>query len=76
MRRSFVATFCVLLAGCHAGGTSDSFFPMEAGHRWTYRVTTQAEDGTTERETLVMRTLGASSDDAIEGGSAWRRRRS
>ncbi|MDM0108348.1 hypothetical protein QTH97_25595 [Variovorax sp. J22R24] len=74
MHRSCIALCLALFAGCHAGGTSTSPFPLEAGHAWTYRVTTRSEDGTTERETLVLRTLGASSDDAIDGGPAWRRR--
>lgn len=63
-----------LVAGCHSGGPSTSYFPLESGHRWTYRVTTQGEDGITERETLTLRTLGSSSDEGLEGGPAWRRR--
>ncbi|VTU26843.1 hypothetical protein SRS16CHR_03941 [Variovorax sp. SRS16] len=75
LRRAALCVACLAsIAGCEQAGTSASLFPLDAGHRWTYRVITQAEDGTTERETLVMRTLGAESDPAIEGGSAWRRR--
>ncbi|MEP6720328.1 MAG: hypothetical protein ABJA77_02705 [Variovorax sp.] len=74
MRRAWIGLCLAAVGGCNPGGPSAQWFPLEAGHRWTYRVVTQTEDGLVERETLVMHTLGAASDDAIDGGPAWRRR--
>lgn len=64
----------VMLFGCSAGAPSDTLFPLEAGHRWTYRVTTQIGDDASERETLTLRTLGAESLPDLDTGTAFRRR--
>jgi hypothetical protein len=72
MMRGLCLLSCVAgLSACSPAPSSD-LFPLEAGHRWTYRVTTQAEDGVTERETQTMQTLGRES--LPSGGEAWRRR--
>ncbi len=59
------------LAACQGRTAGDSYFPLEAGHRWQYEMRTERENGTVERETMVLSTLG---EEAIEGGPAWRRR--
>jgi len=71
--------FCMVAAlmvvgGCPRTAPSDAWFPLEAGHRWTYRVTTQGEDGASERETLTLRSLGAQTVTALGDAAAWRRR--
>lgn len=66
-----------VLGGCSRDAAPDAFFPLEAGHRWTYRVATQWSDGKTEDDTLTLTTLGkeplpagaAAGDDR----PAWRR---
>lgn len=65
----------VLLAGCHATPpAADAWFPLQGGHRWTYRVTTRQGDDAPERDTLSLRTLGAESVPALGDATAWRRR--
>jgi len=64
----------VCLTACQRHAPSDEWFPLDAGHRWTYRVTTRgdaSDPGT--RESLTLRTLGAESHPAL-GAAAWRRR--
>jgi hypothetical protein len=68
------ALVVLVLGGCQRGGASDSLFPLEAGHRWTYRVTTQPDGGEAERESLTLRSLGAETHAAFENRSAFRRR--
>lgn len=60
------------LSACSASAGGD-FFPLEAGHRWRYQVTTQIETQSPEQETLELQSLGK---DDIPGqeGSAWHRR--
>ena len=60
-----------VLAACSGQPASTSYFPLDAGHRWVYEQVSAWENNTTEREPLVLTTLGS---EAIEGGSAWRRR--
>ena len=62
------------LAGCQPVVPADALFPLEAGHRWTYRVTTRTGDDASERETLTLRTLGNEALPAFGGETAWRRR--
>ncbi|CAN5904041.1 hypothetical protein BH11PSE8_BH11PSE8_21760 [soil metagenome] len=62
------------LGACHRGGAGDSPFPLAAGHRWTYDVTTRSDDGSIERESLTLRTLGAESLAALGDQTAWHRR--
>jgi hypothetical protein len=66
-----LAVFTVVLTGCTGQPASTSYFPLEAGHRWVYEQASAWENNTVDREPLVMTTLGS---EAIEGGSAWRRR--
>ena len=63
-----------MLAGCDQPPSHDALFPLAAGHRWTYRVLTRADDGSIERESLTLRTLGTESPAALGGRAAWRRR--
>jgi hypothetical protein len=62
------------LAGCQRQTPSEALFPLEAGHRWTYRVTTRTGEDTSERESLTLRTMGPEAMTALDGKSAWRRR--
>jgi hypothetical protein len=68
-------TATALLAGCGRQAPADALFPLSAGHRWTYRVTTQWSDGKTEQDTLTLMTLGEEPLPAGVGGegTAWRR---
>jgi hypothetical protein len=59
------------LAACQGPPGSASYFPLEAGHRWSYETRTERENNAVEHDSLVLSTLGA---ETIEGGSAWRRR--
>jgi hypothetical protein len=61
------------LAACQRVAPAEAWFPLEAGHRWTYRVTTRGDDDSSERESLTLRTLGAETLPAL-GDAAWRRR--
>jgi hypothetical protein len=69
---AFVAAF--MLAACGRSASSDSLFPLEAGHRWTYRVTTTGDEGAVERDTLTLRSLGSESNPLLGDLPAWRRR--
>lgn len=51
---------------------SESYFPLEAGHRWTYRVSSEWENNTQEREAFTLSNEG--SDRLETSGSTWRRR--
>ncbi len=62
------------LTACQKPASSDSLFPLEAGHRWTYRVTTTIGDDAPERESLTLRTLGPEPVPALGDVTAWRRR--
>ncbi len=64
-----------LLAACRPADSADAFFPLAAGHRWTYRVTTAMDDDSSpERETLTLEALGAEQVTVLGDQSAWRRR--
>jgi hypothetical protein len=76
MRRRITLATMLLSGGlvaCQRSAPADGWFPLEAGHRWTYRVETRFDDDSTERESLTLRTLGAESVPAL-GDTAWRRR--
>lgn len=62
------------LAACEREPAFDRYFPLEPGHRWTYRVTTRSDEGSTERETLTLRTEGRDTLPAPDEQPAWRRR--
>ena len=65
------AAVLALLAGCKEPPGS-SLFPLEEGRRWTYRLSSEWENDTRERETVVLSNLGR--DSVLESGSAWHRR--
>lgn len=71
-----VTTVCAALAGCSGRSPGADYFPLEEGRRWTYRVTSEWENNTTDQQELVLGTLGAESLErvGISGGKAWRRR--
>jgi hypothetical protein len=58
------------LAGCSTSPGED-LFPLERGHRWTYRVVSEWENQTRETETLVLSNEGE--DRQLSSGAAWRR---
>jgi len=72
----FPALLATLLVACGRAPEGDSLFPLEAGHRWTYRVTTEWEGNTpTERDMLTLRTLGADTPEGLRADlPTWRRR--
>lgn len=59
------------LAGC-SKPPGESYFPLEAGHRWTYRVSSEWENNTLEREEFTLSNEG--SDRLERSGSTWHRR--
>jgi hypothetical protein len=69
-----LAAVAVALAACQRAPSADALFPLDAGHRWTYRVTTRLGDDASDRETLTLRTLGSESVPALGDAAAWRRR--
>lgn len=67
-----LACAVVLLGGCGApSGPAASYFPLDAGHRWTYDVRTEWDDNTVDHEPRVITTEG---EVRLESGPAWRRR--
>lgn len=71
MKRTAAALIVSLLAGCGAAPHDDSLFPLAAGHRWAYELTTEWENNVVEHEPRVIETLGR---ERLESGEAWRRR--
>jgi hypothetical protein len=72
MRSVGIISIATALASCGAAPPSTGYFPLEAGHRWTYDVRTEWDNNVVEHEPLVLTTLG--SDTLAEGGAAFRRR--
>ena len=67
-----LAASLTLLAGCNPPPASNSYFPLDAGHRWVYDQTSEWENNTVEHEPVVLTTLG---EQALAlGGRAWQRR--
>jgi hypothetical protein len=61
----------LVLAGCgEAPGAS--YFPLDAGRQWTYRLSSEWENNSIETEAVVLSNQGR--DSALESGPAWRRR--
>ena len=58
------------LAACQPAPPAARYFPLESGHAWTYKVTTEFENQKIERDTLVLRNLG---ENALADGNAWQR---
>jgi len=69
-----LAALGAALAACQRPPAADALFPLAAGHRWTYRVTTRLGDEASERETLTLRSLGNESVPALGDAAAWHRR--
>ena len=60
-----------VLAGCGGPGGDTSLFPLDKGHRWTYRVATELANNTVQREEMTLSTLGRTE---LDGQPAWLRR--
>ncbi|MDZ7855444.1 hypothetical protein [Sphaerotilus sp.] len=71
--RTALASFglVALLVGC-SEPPGASLFPLEQGRTWTYRLTTEWENNTTDREAVVLSNAGR--DSTLDSGSAYRRR--
>jgi hypothetical protein len=69
-----LAGLAAVLAGCGKAAPADTLFPLDAGHVWTYRVTTELESEAPSTRELTLRTLGAEPLPALDGRPAWRRR--
>ena len=54
-----------VLSGCGPSSPAGSYFPLEAGHQWTYRITQEWDNGSTEQERITLRTLGEDSVDVV-----------
>ena len=72
MRSASSLIVAAALSGCGAAPPATGFFPLEAGHRWTYDVKTEWDNNVVEHEPLVLTTHG--SETLAEGGAAFRRR--
>lgn len=73
---ALVAVVLVLmLASCgrSPGAENEAWFPLDAGHRWTYTVTTRSAADTSERESLTMITMGRDTL-VLDDKPAWTRR--
>jgi hypothetical protein len=68
---ALAAVAAALLAGCGASAPGSGYFPLEAGHRWVYDQRTEWENNNSEREEVVLRTLGK---EDLNGQPAWHRR--
>ena len=60
----------MLLAGCGAAPHDDSLFPLAAGHRWAYELTTEWENNVVEHEPRVIETLGRERLELARPGDA------
>lgn len=72
--RSVLPCIAVAMALAACGGPDaepTSLFPLAAGHRWAYTVTTEFTGQTPERETLHLEAVGR---DDLDGQPTWRRR--
>lgn len=67
-----LALCAATLNGCGGPPATDSYFPLEAGHRWVYAQQTRWENGSSDDETVVLRT--EDEQDLPSGGRGWRRR--
>jgi hypothetical protein len=80
-RRAFAlgaaAACAALAAGCSDLPPQAALFPLEPGHSWTYRVTSEFEDRSRVQEQLGLRTLARATlaaREGLEAGPAWHRR--
>ncbi|MEX8519178.1 MAG: hypothetical protein AB3X44_11770 [Leptothrix sp. (in: b-proteobacteria)] len=64
-----------LLASCSGERPGASYFPLDAGHRWTYQLSSEWENNTTDKEMVVLSALGRESLESVGiSGAAWHRR--
>ncbi|MCU0967829.1 MAG: hypothetical protein MUF03_03240 [Rubrivivax sp.] len=70
-RVAATAVAALTAAGCGGPPADSGYFPLAAGHRWEYAVTTEWENDVVERGSQVLTTEGR---EAIDGSDAWRRR--
>lgn len=71
---TLLAMLLPALLACQARPNSEDYFPLQAGHRWTYRVLTQLDDGSPpEQELLRFETRGARRLPALGDAEAWLR---
>jgi len=68
---SVPALFVGALSGC-GPKPGEGWFPLDAGHHWTYRVSSEWENNTQERELITLSTVGA--EVLALSGKTWRRR--
>ncbi len=61
----------VLLTACSNPPATDSYFPLDSGHRWEYDVRTEWDNNTVEHEPRIITTEGKAD---LDSGPAWRRR--
>ncbi|RQO63680.1 hypothetical protein DBR47_02880 [Paucibacter sp. KBW04] len=67
-----MALLLQFLQACRGGAGVPDYFPLEAGHRWTYRVQTQLDDGSPpEQEVLRIASLGAQRLAVLGDAEAW-----
>jgi hypothetical protein len=60
------------LDGCTPAPAADAYFPLAAGHQWTYRIQTRLESDSAPR--LSERRIDNRGLEEIPGASAWHRR--
>ncbi len=63
----------LMLAACTGPTPDSSLFPLNAGHRWAYRVSTELENNTVETESMELVSEGR---DDIDSKPTWKRRSS
>ena len=74
MRAHFWLVLCsslVLLSGCQRGTQGLDYFPLNAGHRWTYTEITERDGGSQERRQFELETLDKTE---LPDGHAFHRR--
>jgi hypothetical protein len=72
MRAALATLSLALLLGACSEPPGASLFPLDQGRSWTYRLTSEWENNTSERETVVLSNEGR--DSVLASGAAYRRR--
>ena len=73
MRAAFILLMVAGLAGCQHNGAQEKYFPLSAGHQWTYAERTERNGVEDKTETLTIDALGA---ENLAGQTAYHRRSS
>jgi len=68
--RLLLVAVAAVIAGCDPAPQDDTLFPLAAGHRWTYRITTHRDDQAPQVESITLATRGP---QRIGDAPAWRR---